>query len=86
MKIGIENRYGRTCTDAVAYDFESETLLAKGKALTTRENLSIGIGKALDMLPPELIREARLISLSTTLATNACVENKGCRAKLLIFA
>ncbi len=85
MKIGIGIDTGGTCTDAVAYDFESETLLAKGKALTTRENLSIGIGKALDMLPPELIREARLISLSTTLATNACVENKGCRAKLLIF-
>jgi N-methylhydantoinase A/oxoprolinase/acetone carboxylase beta subunit len=85
MKIGIGIDTGGTCTDAVAYDFESGTLLAKGKALTTRENLSVGIGRALDMLPSELIREASLISLSTTLATNACVENKGCRAKLLIF-
>ncbi len=85
MKIGIGIDTGGTCTDAVAYDFESGTLLAKGKALTTRENLSIGIGKALDMLPSELIRESSLISLSTTLATNACVENKGGRAKLLIF-
>ncbi len=85
MKIGIGIDTGGTCTDAVAYDFESRTLLAKGKALTTRENLSVGIGKALDKLPQELIRDASLISLSTTLATNACVENKGCRAKLLIF-
>ncbi|SHH87263.1 N-methylhydantoinase A/oxoprolinase/acetone carboxylase, beta subunit [Sporobacter termitidis DSM 10068] len=85
MKIGIGIDTGGTCTDAVAYDFDSERVLAKGKALTTRENLSIGIGQALDMLPPELIREASLVSLSTTLATNACVENKGCRAKLLIF-
>jgi N-methylhydantoinase A/oxoprolinase/acetone carboxylase beta subunit len=85
MRIGIGIDTGGTCTDAVAYDFETETLLAKGKALTTRENLSLGIGRALDMLPPELIREASLISLSTTLATNACVESKGCRAKLLIF-
>lgn len=85
MKIGIGIDTGGTCTDAVAYDFESGTLLAKGKALTTRENLSVGIGQALDMLPQEFIREAALISLSTTLATNACVENKGCRAKLLIF-
>jgi N-methylhydantoinase A/oxoprolinase/acetone carboxylase beta subunit len=85
MKIGIGIDTGGTCTDAVAYDFESGSLLAKGKALTTRENLSIGIGNALDMLPAELIREASLISLSTTLATNACVENKGSRAKLLIF-
>lgn len=85
MKIGIGIDTGGTCTDAVAYDFETGTLLAKGKALTTRENLSLGIGRALDMLPPEYIQEAALISLSTTLATNACVENKGCRAKLLIF-
>ena len=85
MKIGIGIDTGGTCTDAVAYDFETGTFLAKGKSLTTRENLTIGIGQALDMLPPEFIREASLISLSTTLATNACVENKGCRAKLLIF-
>jgi N-methylhydantoinase A/oxoprolinase/acetone carboxylase beta subunit len=85
MKIGIGIDTGGTCTDAVAYDFEAGTLLAKGKALTTRENLSVGIGQALDMLPPEYIKEASLITLSTTLATNACVENKGSRAKLLIF-
>ena len=85
MKIGIGIDTGGTCTDAVAFDFETGTLLAKGKALTTRENLTIGIGQALDMLPADLIRDAALISLSTTLATNACVENKGCRAKLLIF-
>ncbi|MDR0839216.1 MAG: hydantoinase/oxoprolinase family protein, partial [Oscillospiraceae bacterium] len=83
MKIGIGIDTGGTYTDAVAYDFESETLLAKGKALTTRENLSVGIGQALDMLPPELIRGALLVSLSTTLATNAVLEDKGGRAKML---
>jgi len=85
MKIGIGIDTGGTCTDAVAYDFDTGTVLAKGKELTTRENLSVGIGRALDALPQELIREASLIALSTTLATNACVENKGGRAKLLIF-
>lgn len=85
MKIGIGIDTGGTCTDAVAYDFESGALLAKGKALTTRDNLSIGIGRALDKLPEEYIRRAGLVALSTTLATNACVENKGCRGKLLIF-
>jgi N-methylhydantoinase A/oxoprolinase/acetone carboxylase beta subunit len=85
MKIGIGIDTGGTCTDAVAYDFDSGRVLAKGKALTTREDLSIGIGEALDNLPPELISMAELISLSTTLATNACVENKGARAKLVIF-
>ena len=85
MRIGIGVDTGGTYTDAVALDLDSNTLLAKGKSLTTRENLSIGIGNALDHIPPELISGAKLISLSTTLATNACVENKGCRAKLIIF-
>ncbi|MCL2402091.1 MAG: hypothetical protein FWC90_05545, partial [Oscillospiraceae bacterium] len=85
MKIGIGIDTGGTCTDAVAYDFETGNLVAKGKSLTTRENLSIGIGKALDALPPELIRNATIVSLSTTLATNACLEDKGGRAKLLVF-
>ena len=85
MKIGIGIDTGGTCTDAVAFDLDANTLLAKGKSLTTREDLSIGIGNALDKLPAELVRDAAIISLSTTLATNACVENKGCRAKLLIF-
>ena len=85
MRIGIGVDTGGTCTDAVAYDFDAGTLLAKGKSLTTREDLSIGIGKALDALPPGLIRDALFVSLSTTLATNACLEDKGGRAKLLIF-
>ena len=85
MKIGIGIDTGGTCTDAVAYDFETGTFLAKGKSLTTRENLSIGIGKALDMIPQEYIRDALMVSLSTTLATNACLEDKGGRAKLMIF-
>ena len=85
MKIGIGIDTGGTCMDTVAYDFETGRLLAKGKALTTRENLSIGIKEALDMLPQEYIREALIVSLSTTLATNACLEDKGGRAKLLIF-
>lgn len=85
MRIGIGIDTGGTCTDAVAYDFDTSTVLAKGKALTTREDLTIGIGEALDNLPAELISQAELISLSTTLATNACVENKGSRAKLVIF-
>jgi hypothetical protein len=85
MRIGIGIDTGGTCTDAVALDLDTQELLAKGKSLTTREDLSVGIGKALDMLPEELVRRASIVSLSTTLATNACIENKGCRAKLLIF-
>ena len=85
MRIGIGIDTGGTCTDAVAFDFDTGAVLAKGKALTTREDLTIGIGEALDNLPQELIRDAELVSLSTTLATNACVEHKGSRAKLVIY-
>ncbi len=85
MNIAIGIDTGGTCTDAVAYDYTENRVLAKGKTLTTREDLSVGIAKALDMLPQAYIRDAVLISLSTTLATNACVENKGARAKLVIF-
>lgn len=85
MKLGIGIDTGGTYTDAVVYDFDSGRVLAGAKSLTTRDNLSVGIGRALDALPSELLREARLASLSTTLATNACVEGKGGRAKLLFI-
>ena len=81
--IGIDT--GGTCTDAVIYDFETKAILAAGKTLTTKENLEIGIANALDQLPEDLLAQAESLALSTTLATNACVENKGCRAKLLII-
>lgn len=85
MKIAIGIDTGGTCTDAVAFDFETKKVIAKSKTLTTKEDLSVGISKALDMLPAEYIKDAMMVSLSTTLATNACVEDKGGRAKLVIF-
>jgi len=84
MILGIGIDTGGTYTDSVIYDFEKNTVLEKAKALTTKENLSEGIGNALDLLPGHMLKEARIISLSTTLATNACVENKGSRAKLIL--
>ena len=83
--IGIGIDTGGTCTDAVIYDYETKEILATGKALTTKMNLEIGIANAIDQLPEDLLKRAESLALSTTLATNACVENKGCRAKLLII-
>lgn len=80
--IGIDT--GGTYTDAVAFDVRERRVVAKGKARTTKEDLSCGIAAALDALPAELVRSARRVSLSTTLATNACVEGKGGRAKLVL--
>ncbi len=83
LGIGIDT--GGTCTDAVIYDFSTGEILGSGKALTTKSNLEIGIANALDALPSELVEKAESIVLSTTLATNACLENKGARAKLLLL-
>ncbi len=85
MKIGIGIDTGGTYTDAVIYDKENNTLIAKAKALTTKEDLSIGISNVIDLLPVEYLKNSDLLCLSTTLATNACVENKGSRAKLILM-
>lgn len=85
MKLGIGIDTGGTYTDAVLYDFSSGEVVGSAKALTTREDLSVGILHALDGLPADLLPQAGVLSLSTTLATNACVENKGGRAKLIFF-
>ena len=85
MKIGIGIDTGGTFTDIVAYDLETKEVLEKGKSNTTHGNLILGIRRALDVLSPEHIKNAETVCISTTLATNACIENKGGRAKLFIF-
>ncbi len=85
MKIGIGIDTGGTYTDAVVYDFEEKKVLSSAKSLTTKRDLSKGIIGALDGLDPGLRAQAEVIALSTTLATNACVENKGGRAKLIFI-
>lgn len=85
MKLGIGIDTGGTYTDAVVYDFESRRILGAAKSLTTKNDLTIGILGAIDGLPADLAKQAKIISLSTTLATNACVEDKGGRAKLIFF-
>lgn len=83
--IGIGIDTGGTYTDAVVYDMKNRKILGEGKTLTTHSRLEICIANALDTLPVEYTAQAELLTLSTTLATNACVENKGSRAKLLLL-
>ncbi|MDP9091330.1 MAG: hydantoinase/oxoprolinase family protein, partial [Pseudomonadota bacterium] len=71
---------GGTFTDAVLLE-DGRGVIASAKALTTPWNLAIGIGKAicavLELLPAGSSREdVSLVSVSTTLATNAVVENR----------
>ena len=85
MRLGIGIDTGGTYTDAVLYDFDTETVLGSAKSLTTKTDLTVGILGALDGLPEEHLAKAELVSLSTTLATNACVEDKGGHARLIFF-
>jgi N-methylhydantoinase A/oxoprolinase/acetone carboxylase beta subunit len=76
--IGLDT--GGTYTDAVALD-SARRVIASAKALTTHWDLSIGLAAAiravLDRLPEGTRREhISLVSVSTTLATNAVVENR----------
>lgn len=85
MRTGVGIDTGGTYTDAVIYDFDAKTILASAKALTTKDDLAVGISNALDELPQDALQAVELVSLSTTLATNACVEGKGGRGKLIFI-
>lgn len=78
--IGIDT--GGTYTDAVIIDTSDNKLIASAKAVTTRGDLSLGIIASLQSalrIAGEQVSHAdiKLVSLSTTLATNALVEGKG---------
>lgn len=78
MLLGIDT--GGTYTDAVLYDEASRTVMATAKSPTTHHDLSIGICGAIDgVLAAGIVSagEIELVSMSTTLATNALVEGKG---------
>src|SRR5690242_18083178 len=85
--IGLDT--GGTYTDAVALD-SGRRVIATAKALTTHWDLSIGLEGAiravLSRLPEGTRREQiSLVSVSTTLATNAVVENRFSRICTLLI-
>jgi N-methylhydantoinase A/oxoprolinase/acetone carboxylase beta subunit len=80
--LGIDT--GGTYTDAAVIAAGSHEVVASAKALTTRGDLAIGVrqamGEAVAKLPRGLAPPAiSLVSVSTTLATNAVVEGHGSR-------
>lgn len=84
--IGIDT--GGTYTDAVLVDKETRKVIASAKKPTTHRDLSLGTGEALKTLllqsgiPAESIES---VAVSSTLATNSVVENKGARVALLVI-
>jgi N-methylhydantoinase A/oxoprolinase/acetone carboxylase beta subunit len=85
LHFGLGIDAGGTYTDAVVYDFAAEMVRCKCKALTTRWDLTKGIREALAGLDQEALKAVELVSVSTTLATNAIVEDDGRKVGLLIM-
>ena len=81
--LGVDT--GGTYTDAVILQNETK-VIASSKALTTRQNLALGISEAVrNVINKSSIKteDISLVSLSTTLATNALVEDQGRRVALI---
>ena len=85
MTLGLGIDTGGTYTDAVIYDFTNKEILDSSKSITMKENLIECIGNTLNGLKTEFLSKVKAVSLSTTLATNACIEGKGGRAKLILI-
>ncbi len=90
LAIGIDT--GGTFTDGVIFDLDKKTVAAKTKVETTRHNLKLAINSCLDNLIGVFkenngnqveIGQIKMVSLSTTLATNAIVEGQGAEVGLI---
>jgi len=83
MLLGIDT--GGTYCDAVLYD-RAAGVRAAAKALTTKHDLSLCIGEVMARVLAEIAPgEVQLVSLSTTLATNAVVEGHGAPVCLILI-
>jgi len=85
LLLGVDT--GGTYTDAVLIA-DDVRVVASAKALTTRHDLAVGVGSAIDAVLNESNASATdiaMVSLSTTLATNALVEGQGGRVGLVFI-
>lgn len=86
LLLGVDT--GGTYTDAVLIDEATDKVLATAKALTSRPDLSFGVSGAIDAVMSQGgvdPADVALVSLSTTLATNALVEGQGGRVALVFI-
>ena len=78
--VGVDT--GGTYTDAAIIEASGHRVIASAKAITTKGDLAIGVAEAITravaLLPQGLQpKDISLVSVSTTLATNAVVEGHG---------
>lgn len=89
LALGIDT--GGTFTDGVIFNLDQKTVIAATKVETTRHNLTLAINNCIDNLVEALkaeqgqydIKQVKMVSLSTTLATNAIVEGQGAEVGLI---
>jgi len=84
--LGVDT--GGTYTDAVVLDEGADRVIASAKSLTTRPDLALGVGRAIDAAIASAgvsAGDIAMVSLSTTLATNALVEGQGGRVALIFI-
>ena len=81
LRLGIDT--GGTFTDAVLVD-DQKHIVAAEKSLTTRFDLTIGIGDVIDKLSKAMLEQVSMVSLSTTLTTNSVVEDLGAPVCVLL--
>jgi N-methylhydantoinase A/oxoprolinase/acetone carboxylase beta subunit len=83
LVLGIDT--GGTYTDGVLLDYQTRKVLASHKSLTTKRDFAIGIEEVIEHIHIEDPTAIRMVSISTTLATNAIAEGKGKRVALFLI-
>lgn len=83
LVLGIDT--GGTYTDGILLEYHSRKILAAHKSLTTKRDFSIGIENVIEGINIQDASAIRMVSISTTLATNAIAEGKGKRVALYLI-
>ncbi len=83
LVLGIDT--GGTYTDGVLLEYYSRQVLATHKSLTTKRDFAIGIERVIEGIHIDDPSAIKMVSVSTTLATNAIAEGKGKRVALLLI-
>ena len=81
--LGIDT--GGTYTDLVIVTADTKEVICKYKTPTTKDDLCKCITDGFANLPEAELKDVSMVSLSTTLATNSIVENKGCKTGLILI-
>ncbi|MEJ2446426.1 MAG: hydantoinase/oxoprolinase family protein [Anaerolineales bacterium] len=83
LVLGIDT--GGTYTDGVLLEYNSHRIIAAQKSLTTKRDFAIGIENVIKEIELEDPAAIQMVSISTTLATNAIAEGKGKRVALFLI-